>query len=217
MTQIPTSPPGFDGATPPPPYPLEPIRAKSWSAAAITGFVLSLLGCGGITALLGLAFGIMGIVKTKDGQRRGLGFAVAAIPISLITGALFLRALPGAVVVARLGPKMMQLAQALESSDATGTVAAIRSLSTDSFNGAVSDEDLNGWLEHIRSTHGKLVDLERPSTPATQTANGGIRFSTQAKFVNGRASITIEVIRRGLLDVKVNDFAVDGVSPRETD
>ena len=63
-------------------------RPKSWSALAISGFVLSLVGCLGITAALGLVFGIAGILATRGRRKRGFGLAVAAIPISMLTGAL---------------------------------------------------------------------------------------------------------------------------------
>lgn len=51
---------------------------------AIAGFVLALIG--GI--LFGLVFGIVGIVRTQGGQRRGRGLAVAAIIISMLWAAL---------------------------------------------------------------------------------------------------------------------------------
>ena len=77
MTQFgppPVPPPGMampDARSDPPP----------WSAAAIGAFVLSLLGFIGITAVLGLIFSIVGIVATRRGRRRGMGLAIAAIPI----------------------------------------------------------------------------------------------------------------------------------------
>lgn len=217
MTQF--QPPPFDAAGTPPTdaYPAAGRQAKPWSAAAIAGFVLSLLGCTGITALLGFIFGVIGIVKTKEGQRRGLGLAVAAIPISVITGLLFVLLVFSFLVYAQLGPQLARLGEALEASDPPATVAAIRGFCTESFNQAVSDEDLETWLARVRATHGKLVDRGHPTAAPTTTADGAIRFSQQAKFVNGRAAMTIELQRDGLFRFQIDDFAIDGVSPRQMD
>ena len=217
MTQF--QPPPFDprGASPVQAYGTVGEQRRPWSAAAITGFVLSLLGCVGITALLGFIFGIIGVVRTKEGQRRGLGLAIAAIPISLITGAISVLIGFSLLVLWQMGPQFARLGEALESSDPAATVTAIRTFSSDSFNQAVSDEDLRNWLDQVRTAHGKLVEPGRPAAPPTETEDGGIRFSQQAKFVNGTASVTIELKRDGLLSFQIDDFAVDGVSPRKTD
>ena len=73
----------------------EPVR---WSAAAVAGFVLSLVGCLIVTAPLGLILGIVGIVTTRGGRRRGMGLAIAAIPISLLTGVFSLIVVANVVV-----------------------------------------------------------------------------------------------------------------------
>jgi hypothetical protein len=190
---------------------------KPWSSAAIAGFVLSLLGCVGITAILGFIFGIIGIVNTKDGQRRGLGLAVAAIPISLITAVLSVLLGLGIITALSLGPLFAELADALESPEPVDAVAVVRSICSESFNEEVDDGALQAWLARIRNTHGNFVELQPSTTTPTKTPEGGIRFTHTVKFVNGNASITVELIRDGLVSFKIADFAVDGVSPRPAD
>lgn len=57
-------------------------RKRPTSASAVAGFVLSLLG---LLAPLGLAFSIVGLFQTRDGEIGGRAFAVAGTVI----GALF--------------------------------------------------------------------------------------------------------------------------------
>ena len=61
-----------------------------FSRLALSGFVCSLLGWTGMGAILGVIFGIAGILATAGGRLRGRGLAIAALPISLVTGAVFL-------------------------------------------------------------------------------------------------------------------------------
>ena len=190
---------------------------RPWSSAAIAGFVLSLLGCVGVTAVLGFIFGIIGIVKTKDGQRRGLGFAIAAIPISLLTAALSVLLGLGIIMAISLGPLFAELAGALESPHAVDAAAAVRSICSDSFNEEVDEEELKAWLAQIRNTHGNFVELQPTSTPPAQTAEGSLRFSQTVRFVNGSVSLTVDLVREGLLGFKIDDFAVDGLSPRQAE
>lgn len=69
----PNSYPGPAGY-PQPPYPPRPTTSR-WAIAAL---VLSLLSC----VPLGVIFGIIALVKTKDGRQSGRGLAIAGIAIS---------------------------------------------------------------------------------------------------------------------------------------
>ena len=80
-----------------------------WSVAAIAGLVLSLLGCSLIGAVLGLILGIVGITRTRGGRRRGMGLAIAAIPISLGTGLIGVFLGIGMVGLTRMAAEMEQL------------------------------------------------------------------------------------------------------------
>ena len=62
--------------------PREEVIAKT-SAMAVASLICSLLGCLVVPAFLGLVFGIIGIVHTKEGTgRRGRGLAIAGVIIS---------------------------------------------------------------------------------------------------------------------------------------
>lgn len=49
------------------------------SAAATAGFVFSLLWGFGLLSLIGIALGIVGLVETRGGRRRGQALAVLAV------------------------------------------------------------------------------------------------------------------------------------------
>lgn len=201
--------------------PLEPIAPAPMSAAAVTGFVCSLLGCAGITALAGFVFGIIGIAKTRDGVRRGRGLAIAAIPISVVTGV-------GSVVIAFAA----YVSLALFASTARITVAlpevlaadpalfaeaeaALRPLCSDAFNEDVSSEALHAWLVEIASTHGKLV--EHPTLAGRQpvTTPGYISWEVSVRFDHGEAKMLLRFAYGGATDLKLDDIKIAGVSPRE--
>ena len=74
-------PDGWRGASPagypPPPYPYPPPRHTT-SGWAIAAFLLGFLSC----VPLSVIFGIIALVKTKDGRQRGRGLAIAGMAIS---------------------------------------------------------------------------------------------------------------------------------------
>ncbi len=192
-------------AGPPPP----------WSAAAIAGFVLSLLGCVGITALGGLIFGVVGIFKTRGGQLRGRGLAVAAIPISLVMGCLSVLLVISVIVIVRGGAIVDQLPTILTADSATTTeaVSALRAITSQDFNADVTTEALQDWLKEVGANHGRLVAVPELSPVQTKTSqDGGKAMNFDGKFVSGPASITITFKREGW-NVKIDDLAIDGVSP----
>ena len=66
----------------PPPYSWPPARGKV-SGFAIAGFVLGLLGFLILTAILGVVFGLVALVKIRDNpQLRGKGLAIAGLAVS---------------------------------------------------------------------------------------------------------------------------------------
>jgi len=69
------NPPGMSGYGPP------PGARPPMDGVSIASFVLGLLGCTGLIALI---LGIVGISRTKNGQRRGRGFAIAGIVIGAL-------------------------------------------------------------------------------------------------------------------------------------
>jgi hypothetical protein len=200
--------------------PLSAQMPPKWSAAAISGFVLSLLGCLGITALLGLVLGIVGILRTGGGQRRGRGLAIAAIPISLVMGVLSLSIAFSAYMAMQAKDVLEQVPTVL-AADSAGTMAAasaLRQLATTGFNDDVGDAALEAWLKQVAEKHGRLAQppqlsrVQPPAQPDQKTR--AINF--EGKFINGTASVSI-TFDSSDWEVKIDDIAVDGVSPRDTD
>ena len=204
---------------PPPSTPFVPQesgaldRSQRWSAAAIAGFVLSLLGCTGIGAVLGLILGIVGIVVTHGGRRRGLGLAIAAIPISLLTGVLSVLIGLSVAMFMAIAAVVEDLPALLEL-DASG-IASLRELTTDDFNTEVTDEDFRIWLAQLSEKHGKLISISLETGPPTTTKRDGHPvISLPGKFVNGGANISIVLSPEGLRRLRIDDIEVDGLSPR---
>jgi len=82
----PLDPPGYSMASATDDFAVQHHQPPRWSALAITAFVLSFIGFLGFTAILAIIFGAVGIWVTRAGCRRGMGLAIAAIPIALVTG-----------------------------------------------------------------------------------------------------------------------------------
>ena len=189
-----------------------------WSALAITGFICSLLGFLGVTAILGIIFGIAGIVASRGGRKRGIGLAIAAIPISLVTGALSLFLLFAVVMATRYVQIPAALAPALKAADPSSpeSIAAVRKHAADSFNQQVSDEAVVTWLRKVRETHGSLVELRADKQSAYSQSEGAMTFNFNGKFVNGPAGVRVTVRKEGVFSMKFDDVDVGGISPRET-
>ena len=186
-------------------------RPQSWSALAISGFVLSLLGCLGITAALGLVFGVAGIVATRGGGKRGFGLAVAAIPISIVTGTVgvggfyFTKA-----KIAVFMERMNTVVAVVESTpDETVEVfATLRAGCTEEFAKKASDENLTAWLAAIREKHGSLISAEKtPTSP-----QGLFSYQINAKFVNGSAPIVFRLSQTSGTKMLIDYIDVDGLA-----
>ena len=76
--QNPYGGPPYGGGTPPPAYGAP--QPAGTDGVSIASFVLSLLCCGPI----GLILGFVGLSRTKNGQRKGRGFAIAGIIIGIL-------------------------------------------------------------------------------------------------------------------------------------
>lgn len=185
-------------------------RPQSWSALAISGFVLSLLGCLGITAALGLVFGIAGIVATRGGGKRGFRLAVAAIPISLVMGAL------GAGVSYYLTTMYVIYMERMDSvvavvgstpDDSAEAFARLREGCSEEFIEKIDDESLTRWLATIREKHGALVSTDEQPVPVQ---GGSVRIN--AKFLNGPAPIVYRFSTLGGAKLLIDYIDVDGLA-----
>lgn len=212
-TEMPDSARGLD-------VPPERARARRpWSVPAVLGFGCSLLGCLGVTAVLGLILGIVGVVNTSGNRRRGRGLAVAAIPISVVAGVGFVMVL-FVIMVSREMVAIGDQVRPVLAADAAGSpesVSELREFTSESFDKQVSDEKLAAWLKEIEATRGKLASLVfNPQTPdsAGKTPDGKPFMSFDAKFVTGPTTVKITYGVSGGWHVTLDDIAVGGVSPR---
>ncbi len=192
-----------------------PPESQSWSALAIAGFVLSLVGCLGITAILGLILGVAGIAKTRGGRRRGYGLAVAAIPISIVTGALCLGGLyyakkVGVVYMARINAVKDVVGSTPD--EAAAAFATFRKGCAEGFVVKASDELLTVWLASVREKHGSLVSID--TTPMPLQGGGGLQIN--AKFVNGPAPIVFRFSKASQTQMLIDYLEVDGLALGES-
>lgn len=209
----------------PPPYPTSafgandamPAGPRPWSALAITAFVCSLIGFFGFTAVLGILLGIVGIVVTKEGVRRGRGLAIAAIPISLVTGSIGALMVLGFVSLGKMTTATRQVEAALASSADEGAkkIDFIMANSTVDFQQKVGREKLVQWVAEVNKKHGKLVELDRAFKPGTMTSSReNAVLSYPGKFVNGQALLQVHFEQRSLTTPLIDNIEVDGLSPR---
>ncbi len=194
-----------------------PSAPPRWSAAAISAFILSLLGFLGVTAVLGLIFGIVGIVTTSGGRRRGMGFAIAAIPISLVTGALSILLLwvyffgTRAMAI----PTKLQAALGADSATVADSANALREIGSAAFNDEVSTEALQAWITRINAKHGKLTSASLDTDQMmAKTGDGSMYLIVKGKFVNGPAVIRLIFKAEQLWSLRIDDIDIGGSSPR---
>jgi len=186
-------------------------RPQSWSALAITGFVLSLLGCLGITAVLGLIFGVAGIIVTRGGKKRGFGLAVAAIPISLVWGALAVGGIYFAKTMYVVYLDRVEAVVAVVDStpdNSAEAFARLREGCSEEFLEIIDDESLTSWLATVREKPGALVSADDQPVPVQ--GGGGLRIN--AKFGNGPAPIIFRFSSRGGTKLLIEYIAIDGLA-----
>lgn len=189
MTQMSPPPPPGAGAS----Y-YVPSGKPPLSALAVAAFVLSLLG---LTAPVGLVLGIAALFATSGGKKRGQGFAIASIPISLVTGVGCLGCGGVMYMSGRLVFTATETADALQrllaadSDTYPSEATAFRGLLASSFSDSLSDEQLQRWVEGVREKHGQLMSHTLPQSQ-TQPAPGRVEFPLDGKFTNGPATIVIE-------------------------
>ena len=186
-------------------------RPQSWSALAISGFVLSFLGCLVITAALGVVFGIAGIMATRGGKKRGFRLAVWAIPISLFMGALGVRGIYYAKGKIEVFVERKDAVVAVVEStpdEAADAFARLREGCTEEFIEKASDENLTAWLVSIREKHGSLIPAELTPTPL----QGEFGFQLNAKFVNGPAPIVYRFSRLSWTKFLIEYIDIDGLA-----
>lgn len=216
MTQFqpPTIPPAIP--TYQPHQPSVP-QDRPWSVAAISGFVLSWLGCIGIPAILGLILGVVGIAKTRGGVRRGRGLAIAALPISCVS---FVFGIIGAFMafasITALNMAMVQIPEALMSmdTDVDAAVVALREISSEHFKQSIDEETLKAWMIKVSTDHGKITGIDDSVLPTLVEDDDFLVIELLGKFINGPANLKITIFVNGI-DFQLDDIAIDGLSPKD--
>jgi hypothetical protein len=159
---------------------------------------------------LGFVFGAVGIVATRGGRRRGQGLAIAAIPISLVTGFLSFLILISVLWMSKAVLMSRQLPDVWDAD-------SVWKIASDDFRQSVTEEELRDWLDTIGEKHGRLVEVLGIQPVRTAQLENGLALDLAAKFVNGRTNVRIVFSKTGLRHAKIKDIAVDGSSPRDSD
>lgn len=182
-----------------------------WSIVAIVGFIFSFLL---VLAPVGISLGIVGIFRTKGGQRRGRGLSIAAIPIGLVVS----------VVTGLMILIMVFLWQALQAASKATSVlktskvhvaekaAEFYDQCSRRFQLAVSPEEFENWLTGVIDKHGSLLNTRKENPRVTQQLGGEFTINYTGEFVNGAANIAVTLGGSDGFHPEVFDIAVDGVS-----
>ena len=190
------------------------------SKAAITGFVSSLVFCvPGLSPLLGLIFGIVGIAATSGGRRRGRGLAIAAIPIALVVGAGqgYLGYYAG-VVMHRMAVFPARVVPVFKASAVKVPEAAAEAYrhSSAGFRQSVSEEQFQAWVAEVIAEHGQLQKCKASARPfeGDPKKGGAVIAHLAGDFVNSSAVIdVVMVMNKEKGDWEFDDIRVDGDSP----
>ncbi|MEK6677089.1 MAG: DUF4190 domain-containing protein [Planctomycetota bacterium] len=218
MTQMPPPPPSWQSYGQDQSF--VPDAQKRWSGTAIAAFVLAVLGCLGITAPIALVLGVFGIVATKGGKRRGMGLAIASIPIALVTGAAAVVIGLSLIVFGRFVATSVSFAEALQGDEAS--IVRFYDLAqeqmSDDFREKVSSERLGVWFKAVQAKHGKFQNMVGDPVPAaSKSSERGtiIPIDMKAQFASGTVAFRIIILQKGWLDLGLDDIEIDGSSPRD--
>ncbi len=191
---------------------LDQPRPK-WSIAAIVGFVLSFMF---ILAPVGMVLGIVGIFRTRGGRRRGMGLAVASIPIGAVMGSISIVMLILVVMVVgmrSLGGEATAFMKAGAASVPTHA-AELYDTCSKRFRVVVTQEEFTSWAKQVVARFGTLQNVDWSGTwYQPNKASGGADIRVTGQFVNGPRDITIAVGFDGFKP-EIDDIAVDGQSPK---
>lgn len=181
-----------------------------WSVLAIVGFVLSFLF---VLAPVGVLLGVVGIFRTTGGRRRGMGLAIAAIPIGLVVSVISVAIVLGVIIMARVmavGPDAMEFLTASRSS-VPELASELYDECSDRFQLAVTNDAFQAWAAGIADKHGTMQRLDMSRMKIIPTDDGRFQLDLSGQFVNGPAGIRITIGMSGMTP-EIDDIEVDGVS-----
>jgi len=187
---------------------------QRWSAAAVAGFVMSLLGC---TAPLGLLFGLIGLFTTSGARRKGRGLAIAALIIGVLWGSTCYFLGYGAY---RAGKFFLALTADVGQMLQTGTFAPadadriLARIGTNELTAAVHGEDVVAWIAAVKAKHGSFREIVPNAAGSQQLGGNKAAVDFTGKFVNGEANIRVVFVTDGM-QMRVDDIEVGGISLRD--
>lgn len=192
----PSVPPSFPPAPPPGPQDIPYVAPPRWhtSAAAVASVVLGFLGCVPFVAgLLAVAFGVVGIRRTRDPGIRGRGLAIAGLVLGLVSlagwsvlggglGISYIRSNPARPVFHQFTADM-----------ANGNVSSAHAIST----GNIGLAQLNTAAAGMR-TWGALRDVTTSRFHyGVYGGNETAQFNGVATFANTRATFWFRLVKQG--------------------
>jgi hypothetical protein len=189
------------------------------SAAALTGFICSLIFCLPVFGpLLGLIFGVVGVATTAGGRRRGRGLAIAAILISLLVGVGqgAVGYVGGAIVVKlfRFPSRVETVFRASATHAPEAAAEVYKNRSSQAFRDKVTQEQFQSWVAGVITRHGQLQSATSSQQPVETTPDGRMVARRTGHFVNGSAAIEIFMsFNRLMRRWEFDDIRVDGQSP----
>lgn len=158
--------------------------------------------------------GIVGIILTRGGRRRGMGLSIAAIPIGLIVGAISWLVAFSIVVFVATFPQAKKATDVLRISQVKIPAESGEFYGQFSrrFQLAVSSEQFESWLSVVNSKHGTLQSVQIGNQPFETMPSGEWKYNFTGQFVNGAANIAVTLVKSGGLHYDVIDISVEGLS-----
>ena len=181
-----------------------------WSAAAITGFVMSFLL---VLAPLGIILGIVGIVRTWGGKRRGMGLSIAAIPIGLIVGTittLFIVMAVAMFAVMAAGRDSTEMWR-VSRVNIVAEASEFYTVMSPRFRVKVTEEAFQAWATGVSAKHGALQAVRKAKRIIERTDGDRYIVNFTGDFVNGSANIAVTIGLKNNWTPEIDNIDVDGV------
>jgi hypothetical protein len=189
-------------AFPPPPappsgWPPAPPSQRAYSTSAIAAFVSSLLLCVPVLhAMVGFILSLVGIAATSRGARRGRGLAVAALIISLLTGAGEAGAgwiiLSSATAIAGVGGRLEALLEP-GGGDPSSAWDSLSAVVTEDLRASVAAKELQAWRQQVKDRYGTFVRLAEPPQDIDGYADT-LRVTLLCRFTSGDVTVRLELV-----------------------
>ena len=169
---------------------------------------------GALGGLAAVALGVVGILRTAGRKRRGMGMAIAAIPLGLLAA---VSQFGIGTAFHHMATSQQHATKALELFKTPGDQLddAAKSwydeVASARFRVSVSQEELRTWLQGVLDQYGQLQSWKRDGNPKPGREALLMRF--QGQFVNRGAVIDVYVGLENDGSLGVDNIRVGGSSP----